>query len=80
VIADDGVVVVRRKHAADVVTQGEKRHADEEGKRKQSASGMLGLDIHNMREALATGPVSRPRIHDKLQNRGRVDLAGELGP
>jgi len=50
---DDGVVVVSRKHVADVVTKGEKRHADEEGKRKQLAAGALGLDMYNMREALA---------------------------
>jgi 4-hydroxy-4-methyl-2-oxoglutarate aldolase len=31
---DDGVVVVRRKDAAEVAAKGEKRRADEEGKRK----------------------------------------------
>jgi 4-hydroxy-4-methyl-2-oxoglutarate aldolase len=50
---DDGVVVIRRKDVADVVTKGEKRQADEEGKRKQLASGALGLDMYNMREPLA---------------------------
>jgi 4-hydroxy-4-methyl-2-oxoglutarate aldolase len=50
---DDGVVVVRRKDAAEVVAKGEKRQADEEGKRKQLASGALGLDMYNMREPLA---------------------------
>ena len=49
---DDGVVVVRPKDVADVVAKGEKRHADEEGKRKQLAAGQLGLDMYNMREAL----------------------------
>jgi len=49
---DDGVVVVGRDHAAEVVTKGEKRHADEEGKRKQLAAGVLGLDMYNMREPL----------------------------
>jgi 4-hydroxy-4-methyl-2-oxoglutarate aldolase len=49
---DDGVVVVRNKDAADVATKGEKRHADEEGKRKLLASGVLGLDMYNMREPL----------------------------
>jgi 4-hydroxy-4-methyl-2-oxoglutarate aldolase len=49
---DDGVVVVRPKHVADVVAKGEKRLADEEGKRKQLAAGVLGLDMYNMREAL----------------------------
>jgi 4-hydroxy-4-methyl-2-oxoglutarate aldolase len=50
---DDGVVVVRRKDAAEVATKGEKRQTDEEGKRKQLASGALGLDMYNMREPLA---------------------------
>ncbi|MGH6737618.1 MAG: 4-carboxy-4-hydroxy-2-oxoadipate aldolase/oxaloacetate decarboxylase [Bradyrhizobium sp.] len=49
---DDGVVVVSPKDAAEVVTKGEKRHADEEGKRKQLAAGVLGLDMYNMREPL----------------------------
>jgi 4-hydroxy-4-methyl-2-oxoglutarate aldolase len=50
---DDGVVVVRKQDAADVAARGEKRHADEEGKRKLLASGALGLDMYNMREPLA---------------------------
>jgi len=50
---DDGVVVVGRNDAADVAAKGEKRHADEDGKRRQLASGALGLDMYNMREALA---------------------------
>ena len=50
---DDGVVVIRRQDAAEVLAKGEKRHADEEGKRKQLAEGKLGLDMYNMREALA---------------------------
>jgi 4-hydroxy-4-methyl-2-oxoglutarate aldolase len=49
---DDGVVVVRPKDVADVVAKGEKRQADEEGKRNQLAAGQLGLDMYNMREAL----------------------------
>ena len=50
---DDGVVVVRRKDIGDVVAKGEKRHADEEGKRKKLAAGELGLDMYGMREPLA---------------------------
>ena len=50
---DDGVVVVRSKDAAEVAAKGEKRQADEEGKRKQLAAGVLGLDMYNMREPLA---------------------------
>jgi 4-hydroxy-4-methyl-2-oxoglutarate aldolase len=50
---DDGVVVIGRKDAADVVAKGEKRVADEDGKRKQLAAGVLGLDMYRMREPLA---------------------------
>jgi len=50
---DDGVVVVGKKHAAEVAIKGEKRQADEDGKRRQLASGVLGLDMYNMREPLA---------------------------
>ena len=50
---DDGVVVVSRKQASEVAAKGEKRQADEEGKRKQLASGVLGLDMYGMREPLA---------------------------
>jgi 4-hydroxy-4-methyl-2-oxoglutarate aldolase len=50
---DDGVVVIKKKDVADVVTKGEKRQAAEESKRKQLAAGVLGLDMYNMREQLA---------------------------
>src|SRR5262245_25428232 len=50
---DDGVVVIGRKDAADVVAKGEKRVADEDGKRQKLAAGVLGLDMDNMREPLA---------------------------
>lgn len=50
---DDGVVVVSKKYASEVAAKGEKRQADEEGKRKQLAAGLLGLDMYNMREPLA---------------------------
>jgi 4-hydroxy-4-methyl-2-oxoglutarate aldolase len=50
---DDGVVIVRGKDVAEVAAKGEKRQADEEGKRKLLASGALGLDMYNMREPLA---------------------------
>jgi 4-hydroxy-4-methyl-2-oxoglutarate aldolase len=50
---DDGVVVVRKKDATEVAIKGEKRRAEEDGKRKQLASGVLGLDMYKMREPLA---------------------------
>jgi 4-hydroxy-4-methyl-2-oxoglutarate aldolase len=50
---DDGVVIIPRAQAADVAAKAVKRNADEEGKRMRLASGELGLDMYNMREALA---------------------------
>ena len=49
VIPGDAVIA---KDAADVAVRAEKRHADEDGKRKQLAAGVLGLDMYNMREPL----------------------------
>ncbi|MFZ5689839.1 MAG: 4-carboxy-4-hydroxy-2-oxoadipate aldolase/oxaloacetate decarboxylase [Pseudomonadota bacterium] len=50
---DDGVVVIPRKLAAEVAAKGQKREADETAKREKLASGVLGLDMYNMREPLA---------------------------
>jgi 4-hydroxy-4-methyl-2-oxoglutarate aldolase len=50
---DDGVVVVPKRLAAEVAAKAGKRNADESGKRNRLASGELGLDMYNMREALA---------------------------
>ena len=50
---DDGVVVVKRARAAEVLKQAETRLAAEEAKRKRLAAGELGLDIYDMRPRLA---------------------------
>jgi 4-hydroxy-4-methyl-2-oxoglutarate aldolase len=49
---DDGVVVVERKLAAEVLAAGQKREANEDEKREQFVAGELGLDIYNMRPGL----------------------------
>ena len=49
---DDGVVVVSRGEAADVLESAQRRLANEEDKRRRLVAGELGLDIYQMRERL----------------------------
>ena len=49
---DDGVCIVPRKQAAEVLTKSQARTANEEAKRVKLAAGELGLDIYNMRPRL----------------------------
>jgi 4-hydroxy-4-methyl-2-oxoglutarate aldolase len=50
---DDGVVVVRRDSAADVLAQSQQREAKEARIREAYSKGELGLDMNDMRPLLA---------------------------
>jgi hypothetical protein len=49
---DDGVCIVARSEAADILARARAREEKEEALRRRYAGGELGLDIHNMRERL----------------------------
>ena len=49
---DDGVCVVPRLQAADVLAQAEARERDEGEKRSRYAAGELSLDLNRMRPRL----------------------------
>ena len=50
---DDGVVGIPLAQAGDVAGKAQARVDNEAAKRAQLSSGVLGLDLYNMREALA---------------------------
>ena len=49
---DDGVIVVPAADIADTLAAAEKHQASEEGETGKLASGVLGLDLYEMRPAL----------------------------
>ena len=53
VAADDGVVVIPRAHAQEVVEKARAREKNETEKRARLSRGELGLDIYSMREKLS---------------------------
>ncbi len=57
---DDGVVVVTRDEAEEVLKKSQAREEKEAGIRKRYAAGELGLDMNNMRPALAEKGLKYP--------------------
>jgi 4-hydroxy-4-methyl-2-oxoglutarate aldolase len=65
---DDGVCVIDRKSAADVVKNGQTREKNETDKRARLKSGELSLDIYNMREPLEAAGLRYVESADDLND------------
>jgi len=65
---DDGVCVIDRASAADVVAKGRIRESNEIDKRKRLKSGELSLDIYKMREPLAAAGLEYVDSADQLDD------------
>ena len=75
---DDGVVVVARTRAAEVLEASRQREAKEAAVRKRLQAGELGLDIYGMRERLAQRGLRYVEQSEWLAQRER-DADGKAG-
>ena len=73
---DDGVVVVARKRAEDVMRDADKRLDGEEVMRGQLAKGAVGLDLYDMRERLAKAGLEYVDDLDALGEFNGIDCRG----
>jgi 4-hydroxy-4-methyl-2-oxoglutarate aldolase len=70
---DDGVCVISRKQANDVLIMANERIATEDSKRGKLAAGELGIDLYNMRPALAAASFTYVDTLDDLGEFNEID-------
>ena len=73
---DDGVTVVARANAEQVMDKAQARIDAEEAKRQRLAAGELGLDIYNMRGRLADAGLTYVETLDELGDFNGIDCRG----
>ena len=73
---DDGVTVVARANAEQVMDKAQTRINAEEAKRRRLAAGELGLDIYNMRGRLADAGLTYVETLDELGDFNGIDCRG----
>jgi 4-hydroxy-4-methyl-2-oxoglutarate aldolase len=73
---DDGVTVVARTNAEQVMDKAQARMNAEEVKRQRLAAGELGLDIYDMRGRLADAGLAYVETLDELGDFNGIDCRG----
>ena len=73
---DDGVTVVARAVANEVMDKAQARIDAEEAKRQRLAAGELGLDIYDMRGRLADAGLAYVETLDELGDFNGIDCRG----
>ncbi len=70
---DDGVCVISRKQANDVLMKANERIATEDSKRRKLAAGELGIDLYNMRPVLTAAGFTYVDTLDDLGEFNGID-------